>query len=211
MSKEEQKLWFQGDFSAYHGMTGWELKNELDRVETRFWNWYSRNIYDVYFEVIRDFEKLSGDSPYLAQLSAVKDTIFRTTVKNDIFDGLDIACINRSFDEYFKTNYFSNLYATNTKQIDKMCSGRGLEDLLSKKIEYKLIIPGKLISANTSLISNDTLTWEITAIRLIPDNYELTATSRRLNIWAFAVVFLFIALSVYCLMKVRIIRINRFI
>jgi hypothetical protein len=87
-----------------------------------------------------------------------------------------------------------------------MCNERLLEDLLSRDIEYKLIMPGKLISANAPLISQDTLTWKIMAANLIPDNYELTATSRTANIWAFVIVFLFVAVSVYCLIKANTVR-----
>jgi hypothetical protein len=194
LNKDEQKLWFRGDFSTWTGMTGLEVKNDMDEMENKFMEWYSQNVREIYFDVIGDFEKQSGNSRYLTQLPAVKDSVFQIQ-SDDINDVLTL------LDKHLKTNHFSDMYKTNKQQIDKMCEERLSEDLFSRAIEYKLIIPGKLISANTPLISRDTLTWKIMAIHLIPDNYELTATSRVTNTWAFAAVVLLLAVSIYCLTK----------
>jgi hypothetical protein len=202
MNRGEQKLWFQGDFSAYSGMTGLELKDKMDNMENRFLEWYSRNVQEVYFDIICDFERRLGDSCHITQLFAIKDSVFQ--IKADyITDILEL------FDKHLGATYFSDMYKTNEQQIDEMCNERLLEDLFSREVEYKLIIPGKLISANTTLINQDTLTWKIMAVNLIPDNYELTATSRTVNIWAFAIVFLFIVISVYCLIKAKTYFFNR--
>jgi hypothetical protein len=202
MSKDEQRLWFQGDFSAFGGMNGWELKDELDTMEKQFLRWYSQNVYEVYFEVIGDFEKLSGNSPYASCLPAAKDSLFHIIAKNDISSELDIADFCRELDKYFKTNRFSDFYRENKQEIDAKCGKRLLSDLFSNEIEYQLTVPGKLIHANTSLIRQDTLTWKITAMRLIPGDYTLTATSRTVHPWAFVVVFFFAGLFVYYLIRI---------
>jgi hypothetical protein len=202
MTENEQKLWFQGDFSAYLGMTGLELKDKMDNIENQFMSWYYRNVYEVYFNVVYNFEKLSENSPYLTLLPAAKDTVFRILEPEmDLFD--DIEHINHTLDIYFKTTHFSDSYKVNEQQFDRMCEKYLLEDLFSKEIEYQLIVPGKLINANTFSVYRDTLTWKITALRLIPGDCELTATSRTVNIWAFAVVFFLIVLSGYCFLKLR--------
>jgi hypothetical protein len=206
MSKDEQKMWFQGDFSAYTGMNGWELKNEMDGIENQFLIWYSRNVYEIYLETLSTLGKLSGNSPYISMLPEVKDSVFRMIVKNNnwgMYGDIMYGDINRSLDEYFQTTYFSDLYknAEIGEQIDSIWEDRLSNDLFTADIEYKLVIPGKLISANTSLISGDTLTWKITAVRLIPSDYEITATFRTANVWAFVITILFAALSVCCLTK----------
>jgi hypothetical protein len=201
MSKDEQKLWFQGDFSAYGGMIGWELKDELDPIEKQFWRWYSQNVCKVYFEVIGDFEKLSGNRLYSSLSPAAKDSLFQKIAKNDIFES-DIADLYRELDKYFKTNYFADLYKKNKQEIDAKCEKLLSLDLFSNKIEYQLIVPGKLIHANTPLVHQDTLTWKITALRMIPGDYQLTAISRTVHPWAFVVVFFFAGLFVYYLVRI---------
>jgi hypothetical protein len=202
MNKEEQKVWFQGDFSAYSEMNGYEMNAKLDEIEDIFFIWHLRNVYEIYFEAISYFGKLSNSDLYVSLLPAAKDTLFKM-MKPDKNELLEIDSVNQALDKYFNTTYFSDLYIANKEQIDERCETSLLDNLFREEIEYKLIVPGKLISANTSSISRDTLSWTITALRLVADDYELTAISRTVHPWAFVVVVFFMALSVYCLMKVK--------
>ncbi|MDR1896519.1 MAG: hypothetical protein LBR10_06995, partial [Prevotellaceae bacterium] len=191
MSREEQLAWFRGDFSAYAGMTGFEMKDAMDDMETQFLKWYARNAYEVYFDAVCDFGKLSGNDSSVYQLPALKDTLFQMIVGEKLEEQFDVADIYRMTDKYFRTNRFLNLYEENREQIDALCEekGRSLDHLFANEIEYEAVVPGRLIAANTQLINRDTPTWRITAMRLVPDDYELTATSRKVNVWAFAVTF----------------------
>lgn len=203
MSREEQMLWFRGDFSAYRGLNGMELKDKMDEIEKSFFTWHSRNIYEAYFEAVCELEKRRS-SPYTAQLAAAKDTLFLMLVKECDLTEVKVDAIYRVLDKYFKTSYFSDLYKKSKPQIDTLCESkreyiaRLEEKLFAKDIEYALTLPGKLVAANAPLAAQDTLRWKVTAVRLLTDDYELTATTREANIWAFAVVFFLIALSAYC-------------
>jgi hypothetical protein len=206
MSKDEQKVWFQENFSAYWGMNGYELNDVLDMLEDKFFTWHLRNTYEIYLETVSSLAGLSDTNLYVAQLPVVKDTLFQmiNQKKDELLSSEDInEDINQKLDQYFNTTYFSDFYEENKQQIDEGYEERFPIGLFTKAIKYELIIPGKLISANTSLINQDTLTWNITAMRLVPDNYELTAMSRTVHPWAFIVVVFFIILSAYCLMKVK--------
>jgi hypothetical protein len=203
MNREEQKLWFRGDFSAYPGMTGLELKNEMDRMEDQFMAWYERNIYEVYFNVVYDFERQTENGGYALLLHAARDTVFQTVKSENAPEVSNIVDLNSALDKYFKTTHFSDSYKENKQQIDRMCEEYLPENLFSTEIEYRLTVPGKLVNTNAATVNQDTLTWKITALHLIPGDYELSATSHTVNIWAFAAVFALIALSGYCLIKVR--------
>jgi hypothetical protein len=202
MSKDEQKAWFQENFSAFYGMNGYELNETLNILEDKFLTWYLRNVYEIYIETVYSLAAFSDSNLYVSQLPAIKDTLFEMiTPKNEL--DMDNEDVNQELDRYFNTTYFSDFYEDNKQQINEKCEERFSKVYFNEAIKYELIIPGKLISANTSLISQDTLTWKITAIRLLPDNYELTAISRTIHPWAFVVVFLLIAVSVYCLVKAK--------
>ncbi|MDR0712065.1 MAG: hypothetical protein LBF67_06960 [Prevotellaceae bacterium] len=60
-----------------------------------------------------------------------------------------------------------------------------------------------LVDANAPLAAQDTLKWKVTAVRLLTDDYELTATSREANSWAFVATLFLIALSAYCSVRVK--------
>jgi hypothetical protein len=212
LNKSEQKLWFQGDFSACAGMNGMELKDGMDDIETQFWRWYAQNIYETHFEAICDFEKQSGSSQYFSQMQTVKDTIFQSLLKNNsnwLENPVEAADIYRELDKCFKTEYFSGLYKNNREQIDSLIEKKEeylknlTEKLFDKEIDYELIIPGKLLYTNAPVNRQDTLIWKVNALRFTADDYELIAKSRSVHPWAFVFTFLLLALSIYCLTRVK--------
>ncbi|MDR3367193.1 MAG: hypothetical protein LBO71_09560 [Prevotellaceae bacterium] len=210
MTKDEQMLWLRGDFSAYRGMNGMELNDELDEMEKHFLTWHARNIYEANFEAVCDFENRLGGSPYASQLAAAEDSLFMMLAeKEKLIESKKADAIYHALDRYFKTSYFSDLYKKNERQIDSLCAGKRkyiqslVDDLFAKDVEYVLTMPGKLVDANAPWMAQDTLRWKVTAVRLLPGDYELTATSRTANSWAFAVALLLIALSAYCTVRVK--------
>jgi hypothetical protein len=208
LNAPEQKMWFQGDFSAYSGMNGIELKDEMDDVEKRFWKWYARNIYEAQFEAVIDFEKLSGGQ-HVSQLQEAKDTVFVILFKDFSLDSntVQTVAIYKTLDKQLHTAYFSGLYKNNQSRIESLVKEKEAylenltDNLFSKEIEYKLVMPGKIIYANAPLQQQDTLVWKVNAFRFMPEDYVLVAESRTLHVWAFVVTFLLLALSVYCLIK----------
>jgi len=50
---------------------------------------------------------------------------------------------------------------------------------------YKLMMPGNILQPSDAVIHGDTLSWRLTAYRMIPSDYIITAQSRQANIWAF--------------------------
>jgi hypothetical protein len=205
MSRAEQLLWFRGDFSAHQGLNGMELKEEMDEVEKKFFTWRSRNFYEAYFEAVCDFESSLASSPYASLLAAAKDTLFLMV---DLTEA-DVDTIYHALDKHFKTSHFSELYKKNKPQIDALCRRKSEyisqleEKLFAKDVEYVLAIPGKLVDANAPQAARDTLGWKVTAVRLLTDDLELTATSREANSWAFALVGFLIALSAYCSVRLN--------
>jgi hypothetical protein len=204
LNKSEQKLWFQGDFSAYAGMNGIELKDEMDDIEKRFWEWYTRNHYENYFEAIFDFEKKSENNQYLSKMQTVKDTLFQSLVP---LNSIETADIYLGLDSCFTTNYFSALYKKNKQSIDSLIEEKEdyinnlIENLFGKEIDYELIIPGTLLYTNAPINRQDTLIWKVNALRFTADDYELIAESRSIHIWAFVVTFLLLILSIYLFEK----------
>ncbi|GHT59212.1 hypothetical protein AGMMS50239_05320 [Bacteroidia bacterium] len=213
----EQKLWFQGDFSAYPDMNGMELKDEMDDIEKRFGKWHARNVYENRFKAILDFEKLSGGR-YLSQMKEMEDTLFTVLFKDyDFIENIpETATLYNCLDKQLNTNYFYNTFKANRSVIDSLTMEKEkyLENMENKlfgnEIAYELLMPGKLLSANAPVHCQDTLIWKINAFRYLSDDYVLTAESRTANAWAFAVTFVLIALSIYYWIRSRNVKIPVF-
>jgi len=198
LNRDEQKFYLQGDMTAYRGMNGAELKEELDDIETRFWKWYARSVYEKYFDVILHFT----DNGLRSQLIAVNDTVYSLNEKQiDEISGMNDFCT--MIDKYLGIDHFSGLYAESSQEIDNMLEEKSktIDKLISIEIQYELVLPGKIMAVNTDLQNDGVLVWDVTLFRFLADDYTLTAESRVVNIWAFVATLLLIMFSVYCFMK----------
>ena len=195
LTKEEQKLWLQGDFTAFGNMNGMELKEVMDDIEQKFNRWYYMNIYEECFAVIQSVDGRSDNSPYYSILPTIKDTLSKNFEDED---GIKKIC--EMLDKHLSTTYYSQLYSGNSSLNNvEIPVERLRQTLFENELEYELVMPGKLVSANTLL--NDTLQWKVNAIRFIADDYILTAQSRTLNVWALVITFLLGTCSVIFLLK----------
>jgi hypothetical protein len=200
MTKEEQKCWFQGDFSGYSGMTGYECKNELDDVAAKFDEWWGRNEYEISFNTVRHFAKETGGNPYFPELENVKDTLFVVlNLKDSIKNGGNVDVVSpericNTLDAYFHTTAFSTLFSENKDRITHYYDEqkRIAEEIPNKiSLEYRLLLPGKVFNTNADWNRSDTLIWKVNGLRLYAsEDYKLLAESRKTNVWAFILTFL---------------------
>ncbi len=191
LSPEEQALWFQGNMSPYTGLNGIELTEALGDIETKFWNWYNRSVYDIYIAIALEFAETSS---FAAALAAEKDNIFAAHSKN-------IEPAEFTFDDFctmlgnhLSTTYFSLLYSRNKEAIDSEVEARtAIMELFDTTISYRLTMPGKIVSTNAPLSDNGAPEWKIDAWRLLAADLTLTAKSRTPNYWAWLITLLLAA------------------
>jgi len=182
LSKEEQILWTQRNMGGYNLMNGFEMYNYLDDVNRQFWAWYSLNCWEISFEIVK---KLTTEY----DLDTDREDLYNNgdilTEKNNEIDP-EVLC--SSLDIYYKTTYFSKLYQTHKELMDKDFEAAiSVINHLFDEISYELVIPGKLTKTNAPLIQSDTLIWKVDGMRLLFDDYALSAEYRIANIWAFIV------------------------
>jgi hypothetical protein len=200
MSKAQQKMWFQGDFSDYNGMNGFELKDELDDADKNFEQFVNRFHYEFFFNALHDLIRLKENEQEIARLVAAKDSLRKDFLANvkSIFD-----VIPEEFNTILNAR-FPALYERNKPQLDSLWAKIEEDktfEIYEKEITYELLLPGKLLHANASFSKQDTLVWKVTAMRFTLDDYELTAESRRIHAWAFILLFLLVAIVTYYLIK----------
>ena len=196
----KQKLWFQGDFSAYSGMTGFEMKNVFDDAEEIFFVWYNANLYEKSLETVRSFT----DNQHTSLLAEIKDRLFAETIKNKNITEIefDPEYLCEILDSHLGIDYFSTLYAAKKSEIEKKFEENTRQfKIFENGIKYDLWLPGNIVSANTSTREGGFLTWKVNALRFVSEDYVLTAQSRVTNIWAFVVTAALVLLSIICLAK----------
>jgi hypothetical protein len=114
----------------------------------------------------------------------LRDSIFKTNAGSD----KDFQMLEK-LNKFFKTTAFSPLWEGKTSPMTKFEDNykSALIDLVEHKINYKLILPGKVLQSGDAVLHGDTLCWNLTGYRMIPCDYSIEAQSRKANVWAFIV------------------------
>lgn len=198
IDQRDQALLFRGDLNTCEGMNGIELKNKLDAVADQFQQWFVETQFELSCEVWEETLKNSADTVYLPLLLKKKEEIWRTDKRLSENNDYSLAQVADLLDKWYKTNFFSNFYKRKEKEMnfsfDKKCR---IIELFDNQIRFELAMPGKLLSANTTLVENDMPVWKVDAYRLLSGDYTLKAESRKTNVWAFCITGLFLLVAGY--------------
>ena len=200
MTKEEQTIWFRGSKQAFAGLNGMELNNNLDDIQSKFWQWYNRSQYEIAFETIDHFTALQKETVWQDSLNKSKMAVYNKYFANKGSDIEDISleAICNYFDEQSKTNFFATLYRTHRTEMKTIYEEKGkITELFQYNIWFELTMPGKVISIDElGVQKGNSLVWRVNAFRLLSDSYVLEAESRTINYWAFVVTILLIVLAI---------------
>jgi len=197
MTRNESLYWFTGKPNILDGMNGIEAKEYIVKIEEKYNKWLIQNWWNIEYKVLlTNYNLLSKPPVSKDQLKALRDTIFNSIVSfNSDFE------MEKTLNEYFKTKAFSELW--NKKNSPMKIS----EDSISKKftfffypsLNYKLVMPGKIIRSDNGVNQGDTLVWKLSSYRMIPSCYTIEAESRFVNIWSFVMTGIILIYGIGCL------------
>jgi hypothetical protein len=197
ITNEEAEFWFQGKQDYIKGMNGIEIKNKADDLEAKSNKWLYHNIIeDQYLLYIEYYDSISGDKVDKQKFVQYKDTVI-----NKILDKLDEKSdfnLGNYLDQYFKTKeVFAGYEDMNHefKEKGETFLGKYI-NYSGKKLEYNLLMPGKILFADNAVSHGDTLTYNLDTDRMLYSDYAIGATSRKANTWAFVVTGILALLAV---------------
>ena len=177
LTKEEQILWTQGGLNNYHVMNGLEMSDYLSAMGEKFWEWHGRNRFEVILKGIKkwttnyDFE-VDKEQLYKQTLTQVDDET--TAIEPKVLCGV--------LDSFYKTTYFSKLYNANGVSLDSdFKTIFAIEELIFNVLSYELVLPNRVLRTNAPIFASDTLVWKVDGMRLLFDDYILTAEYRTVN------------------------------
>jgi hypothetical protein len=183
MTKEEAMFWFTGKPDILQDMNGIEIGEYMKRLESDYDKWFQQNAWnDEYLVLIQNYDKVSNKPVSKEKLKALRDSIFKTNAGSD----KDFQMLEK-LNKFFKTNAFSPLWEGKNSPMTKFEDNykSALIDLVEHKVNYKLILPGKVLQSGDAVLHGDTLCWNLTGYRMIPGDYSIEAQSRKANVWAF--------------------------
>jgi hypothetical protein len=195
MSKEEAQFWFTGKPNLLQGMNGVEIREYMGNLEDKYNKWFMQNSWDDEYKVlINNYDQIVRKPVSKKRLSLMRDTIF-----NSISENLPDIKMEKNLNKYFKTDVFSELWKNDNspmKKYEKNFNNQEFVQYFGISFNYKLILPGKIIQSYNATVQGDTLSWRLTAYRMIPADYVIEAQSRKANIWAFMLTGIIIIIAV---------------
>lgn len=175
LSEQEKNLWTRGCFDAYGAMNGSEMNELLGDIEGKFMNWYSRNCFEISLGAIEKLlEKGIEDRE--------RDAIYKFI--NDKDNDITPDVLSKNMDAFYKTTRYSELYKANKDLLDEEFERESwVIYVIGNLISYELIVPGEVINTNAPIVNGETLIWKIDGMRILFDDYIITAQYRTLNLW----------------------------
>lgn len=198
LSQKESEFWFNGNLEMIQGLNGIEIKELTEKIDGNFNKWFSHNILDEqHHYLVEHYGEITG-APDKGMFIAMKDSLIHLCL-NDGNKETKEAIIAEIADKLFKTKAFSAFnYQNKTNKMKEL-----EEEILQRfftyftdKLNYHLILPGKVLKADKAIVSGDTIAFNLTAERLVYSDYEIGATSRKANTWAFVLTGIIVLLAV---------------
>jgi len=194
MTNDEASFWFTGQPNIVQGMNGIEMREFVGKLEEAYNVWYGLNVWSNEFDVlVKNYDLVKIKPVSVERLKELRDTIFFSIKEKDKYEMKDV------LNQYFKTQVFSPLWLSDSSVMRKYEKGAENQEYMTyftKDFNYKLIMPGKIISAINAVQHSDTLSWKLTAYRMAISDYTIEAQSRKTNIWAFIVTGLLVILAI---------------
>lgn len=184
VNEEEASYWFTGEPNIFEGLSGLEMKNAMDDIETRIMKWAIDNEFSEIFSIIEDNYSAVVNPPMsLREFSTRKDSFinYAITSKYDVFSSDDNTY--KVIDTYFNTTAYSAIFKIDTI-YDRYCKIFGTL-IESPEIKYILTMPGL-----------EAKEFKLNSERLLPKDYVISAKSRTINVWAFVISGLIIAIAI---------------
>ncbi|MBR1448390.1 MAG: hypothetical protein IJ588_06570 [Prevotella sp.] len=201
MAADTASYWCTGQPDLSQDYNGAELKEMLDGIEVKVSQWLNANLMDrVCSSIASSYDEIPYPPMSKEQFEERCQTLVRLprVINHSYLDDENGEGIKQDIDAYFHTDAFTT-FPSYQRLVDHCIQDytRGYNFFITSLfMNYDLVMPGTIIDAGIGRTVNDTVHYRLTSERLLPHEYAITATSRKVNIWAFIVTALVILLAI---------------
>jgi hypothetical protein len=188
MTNDEASFWFSGQPDLLKGMNGVEIREYIGDLENKYNSWFGHNLWNVEFKtLLANYDLLDPKPVSKNRLEQARDSAFKKNMTFNKNGEMELE-MDKCLDNYFKTTAFSALWnkkASPMKKFEDDLDSLDFINYFTKSVDYKLMLPGKVTEQGNAAFRGDTLVWRLTAYRMVFSDYEISAQSRKANVWAF--------------------------
>lgn len=194
--KDVMSYWFTGEPNLVKGLSGAEASQKLSEIEPQITKWLNDKLFKVGFDyIVANYDSIPNPPVNKERFIELHDSLAHFILA-DAEDLLDINPADM-LREFFHSDAYSMFFEGNTLQAEELT--KELEKRLNIfwfSVPYTLVMPGKVVDAGNGTLQPDgSIFYPFTGERLIPQDYTITATSRKTNVWAYIVSLLIILLA----------------
>ena len=195
LSADTASFWFTGQPDLTRNLSGAELKEMLDKIETKVSLWSDVNWFtEIYTTIADNYDKVQNPPVGKEEFVRLCDSLAMhpEALKLSEYES-DEKGIGKLFGQLFNTDAYNQLLESDSLGLEE-----GYEQLLSFSTNYDLVMPGKVLDTGMGEYDGNVIRYRLSGDRTIPNDYKysITATSRVTNIWAFVVTILINALAI---------------
>lgn len=199
MTADEASFWFSGKPDLLKGMNGIEIREYIGDLENKYNSWFGHNLWNVEYKVLLANYGLIDPKPISKQrLEQARDSVFAKNMSFKNHGEMELE-MYQCLDNYFKTTAFSTLWNKDEspmKKFEDNLDSLQFIEYFTKTVDYKLLLPGHIVDPGNAVAHGDTLAWRLTAYRMVYRDCEISAESRKANVWAFVVSGLIVLLAI---------------
>jgi len=195
--KAEISYWFTGQPNLVEGMSGAEASQKLGEMEPQITKWLNDNLYKTGFDfIVANYDSIPNPPVSRERFIELHDSLARYLMAQaDDILGVNVEDALRDF-------FHSDAYVMFFDE-DTPCGKALNKEFLNSlnifwfNVPYILEMPGTVIDPGNGTLQEDgTVFYPFTGERLIPQDYTITATSRKVNTWACIVSVLILLLAI---------------
>ena len=203
VSADTASYWFTGEPNLAEGLTGAEQKEMLDDIESKISHWLTACTMAHACQIIANeqYDEVKNPPVSKEQFEALRDSIAMLPAVADmdlLFNTKEQAC--KILEDFFHSDAYTPLFKDeNVWNYRLEENNKYISFLLTMKPTLDYVMPGKVIDAGNGVVEDNVVHYKFSGERLIPHPYDVTITSRVINIWAFVVTALIILLAICCM------------
>ena len=194
--KAEISYWFTGQPNLIAGMSGAEASQKLGDMEPKITKWLNDNLFKTGFDfIVANYDSIANPPVSREQFIQLHDSLAKYLLAHD--DEILAINVEDALRDFFHSNAYAMFFDEDNPLGEKLNKQfQNTMNIFWFNVPYVLSMPGTVVDpGNGTLQPDGTVLYPLTGERLIPQDYTITATSRKTNVWACVVSVLIILLA----------------
>lgn len=195
--KDIVSYWFTGQPNLIEGMNGAEASQKLGEMEPKITKWLNDNLFKTGLDfIVANYDSIANPPVSRERFIELQDSLIRFIMAGE--EDILSAKPDKKLSEFFHSDAYAMFFdednplgeELNKKFLDRL-------NIFWFNVPYTLSMPGKVIDTGIGTLQSDsTIFYSFTGERLIPQDYTITATSRKTNVWAYIVTILILLVAI---------------